>query len=524
MRKTILLLPVAIAFIAVLAFALVQLDSSEAGDAPAVMSLEINGEKGKVEVDVGSSFKVSVIAKSIPASGYLVAQAWIQWGNSLLTFKDSTTTWPDCESETKFADNDAQNASRGCQTYLNPPIVPSFHQGELFSFILNCPTAKWSDRIDLLPAGDPEVGTSGALFIDGAGAEIIPDVSGVVVNCVNSQTETPTATPTTTPTNSPTNTPTNTPTLTITPTPTPTLGCRETRPPAEPNEPAPSMSLRVYCDKAKTGLVCDIGVFGRKCEVEPGSNFVVEVVASGPPAGGYSAFRLIVRYSENVNLIDQEGFRESKSPRCDIPFESRSPGRYRFSCKAVPPLSGDRTDYNGALANLHFVCKGPGQIDLVGGHTGSIYTQPGFVGPVIVPLISQAKGGLFVADSVHINCSGQELVQATGIDTDGDGCGDAQERGPDETRGGLRDFSNPWDFYDVAGSGTGGPDGRVDLNNDVLGVVLHFSPNGGGRYDARFDRGPSPGPYAWNMTAPDGVIDLPNDILGVILQFGHNCQ
>ena len=283
------------------------------------------------------------------------------------------------------------------------------------------------------------------------------------------------------------------------------------------------MSLRVYRDTAKTGLVCDIGAFGRKCEVTAGDNFTLEAVAGGPPTGGYSAYKLIIRYSENVNLIGEDGFAEIKSPICEIPFEATSPGRYRFSCKTVRLLSGDRTGYNGALVNLHFVCKGSAQIDIVGGPTGSVYTQPGFVGPVAVPLISQPKGGLFMADSVRINCEGQVLPQAAQADTDGDGCTNAQERGKDATRGGLRDFTNTWDFYDVAGSGSAAPDGLVDLPNDVLGVILHFSPIGGGRYDARYDRGPSSGPYPWNMTAPDGVIDLPNDILGVILQLGHHC-
>ena len=283
------------------------------------------------------------------------------------------------------------------------------------------------------------------------------------------------------------------------------------------------MSLRVYCDEEKTGLVCDIGAIGRKCEVDAGDNFVIEAVASGPPFGGYSAYRLTIRYSENLNLVGDETFAEIKSPICEIPFESTFPGLYRFSCKAVHLLSGNRTDYNGALVNLKFICKGSGQIDILGGPTGSIYTQPGFVGPITVPLLSQAKGGLLVADSVHINCPDQIVLRTAQIDTDGDGCSDAQEQGLDAVRGGLRDFTNPWDFYDVTGAGSANPDGLVDLPNDVLGVIMHYSPNGGGNYDARFDRGPSAGPHPWNMTAPDGVIDLPNDILGVINQLGHTC-
>ena len=109
-------------------------------------------------------------------------------------------------------------------------------------------------------------------------------------------------------------------------------------------------------------------------------------------------------------------------------------------------------------------------------------------------------------------------------DTDGDGCSDQRENGPDETLGGLRDYTNPYDFYDVLGSGGGPPDQVIDLPNDILGVIEHFSPQGAPPYDVAFDRGPSAGPNPWNMTAPDGVIDLPNDILGVILQFNHDCR
>ena len=111
-------------------------------------------------------------------------------------------------------------------------------------------------------------------------------------------------------------------------------------------------------------------------------------------------------------------------------------------------------------------------------------------------------------------------------DTDGDGCSDQRENGSDETLGGLRDYRNPWDFYDVLGSGAALPrDGIIDLPNDILGVIQHFAPLGTEpEYDVNFDRGPSSGPNPWNMTAPDGVIDLPNDILGVIQQFNHDCR
>ena len=85
--------------------------------------------------------------------------------------------------------------------------------------------------------------------------------------------------------------------------------------------------------------------------------------------------------------------------------------------------------------------------------------------------------------------------------------------------GGMRDWQNPNDYYDVNG------DRIIDLPNDILGVVFHYSPSGGeAAYDVSYDRGPSTGPNPWNMTSADGLIDLSNDILGVVQQYQHSCQ
>ena len=111
------------------------------------------------------------------------------------------------------------------------------------------------------------------------------------------------------------------------------------------------------------------------------------------------------------------------------------------------------------------------------------------------------------------------------LDDDDDGCSDDTEAGSNAATGGQRNPLDPWDFYDVLGPGQALPkDGQVDLANDILGVIQHYSPTGAAPYDVNFDRGPSAGPNTWNMTAPDGVIDLANDILGVILQYLHDCS
>ena len=131
-----------------------------------------------------------------------------------------------------------------------------------------------------------------------------------------------------------------------------------------------------------------------------------------------------------------------------------------------------------------------------------------------------AAGAAYVFDLQHP----KKLAEPG--DTDGDGCSDQREFGPDETLGGRRSYKDPYDFYDVLGPGAALPkDKIIDLPNDILGVIQHFAPLGTEpEYDVQFDRGPSAGPNPWNMTAPDGVIDLPNDILGVIQQFAHSCQ
>lgn len=103
------------------------------------------------------------------------------------------------------------------------------------------------------------------------------------------------------------------------------------------------------------------------------------------------------------------------------------------------------------------------------------------------------------------------------IDSDGDGCSDAKEGGPDAKLGGQRDYQNPWDYYDTNG------DQYVSLM-DVLGVIARWTPDPVLPYDPAFDRGPSMGPNAWNLSSPDGYISLTTDILPVLAQYQHDCR
>ena len=121
------------------------------------------------------------------------------------------------------------------------------------------------------------------------------------------------------------------------------------------------------------------------------------------------------------------------------------------------------------------------------------------------------------------------------VNSDGDGCADVEELGPDPLLGGQRDPLNPWDFFDVplpvGEPGTGTKDQQVD-GNDALAVLSKFGASPGDpfptapKYDEAYDRSAPPAVYPdagyWRTGAPDGVQDA-NDALWAIWQFGHSC-
>lgn len=104
------------------------------------------------------------------------------------------------------------------------------------------------------------------------------------------------------------------------------------------------------------------------------------------------------------------------------------------------------------------------------------------------------------------------------LDSDDDGCDDAQEQGLSPDAGGRRDPLDPWDFYDVTSNGA------IDLS-DTLAVLGKFGLQpGNAGYDAAFDRVRGD-PDPWRTTAATGAhagIDL-EDALANLASFGHTC-
>ena len=140
------------------------------------------------------------------------------------------------------------------------------------------------------------------------------------------------------------------------------------------------------------------------------------------------------------------------------------------------------------------------------------------------------------------DCSQLNLVACADLDTDGDGCTDAQELGPDEKLGGGRDPDNFWDFYDTPGF-TGQRDGSISLGEDIMALGWRLGTTDGSgtaavnrysdplaplsddptAYHPAFDRsGPTQGALLWDIGPPDGQINL-SDLLAMIYQYGHTC-
>ena len=131
-------------------------------------------------------------------------------------------------------------------------------------------------------------------------------------------------------------------------------------------------------------------------------------------------------------------------------------------------------------------------------------------------------------------------------DTDGDGCPDAREAGPDHRLGGQRNASNQWDFFDVPTpallpSNTTGARNKAITIADAIAVLAYIgtaasqpnTPNGNGAtygsdldhngvQDGRqYDR--SIGIADWAPGQPSGAVTI-SDALLILNSVGDNCN
>jgi hypothetical protein len=121
-----------------------------------------------------------------------------------------------------------------------------------------------------------------------------------------------------------------------------------------------------------------------------------------------------------------------------------------------------------------------------------------------------------------------------GPDTDGDGCADGREVGPNEILAGQRDPLQYWDFFDTPKKTALGDwmgDKVIDVD-DIMGLAQRFAARGAPGnpltqpvtdtgYHPTFDRRYM-GPKPWGLDAGEGAVGL-DEIFLILDQFGHSC-
>ena len=187
-------------------------------------------------------------------------------------------------------------------------------------------------------------------------------------------------------------------------------------------------------------------------------------------------------------------------PDCAFTGDDAYTGSVHLACAVG--IGAAPSTYTGRMATVEFTCAADGSITLVHGEPDT------YVADDNATYYAEASD-----ETLTINCVDPAPYPG---DTDGDGCPDMREAGPNQVMGGMRNFLNPWDYYDATG------DHRVRVD-DLLLLNQHYGLDAGQPgYDVRYDR-TYIGPNKWNLGPPNGKIRV-DDILAESHQYGHDCM
>ncbi|MCH8949541.1 MAG: hypothetical protein IIB87_04095, partial [Chloroflexi bacterium] len=363
MGKRLLVLPLLAIALAVMVFAWgSSTDTAQSATGGAEMGMRVDTDDtqtcpetktaGETCVGLGATFHVIISADAIPLGtppGYRLAQVWIDWGATGLTFTPTgnpgsvaVTNWPDCNVAEQGLLG-ATFALQGCLTgFSNPP--PSLHKGDLYTFEFNCTSGKSQHEIELIPLGVAPANTNGAMFgasdpSIGTNGQFAVPAKTLLVNCTNENTPVP---------------PTATPTPMATATPLPpildpviSLGAEGVDCGAETPTPTP------FTKPAK----CTAQFFPGQ---EKEGAFIVTINANLLPTPGYGGFQSEVvlsdglAWNQRANCTDEVVWPDlSGETECNA---SSSGQRVRHNGRSASSTPFTNSNYVGTLVKLDVYC------------------------------------------------------------------------------------------------------------------------------------------------------------------------
>jgi len=277
------------------------------------------------------------------------------------------------------------------------------------------------------------------------------------------------------------------------PTPTPTASPT----PCPPSTCPLDFSLNVE-SYPPFGYSCDTSGGSTTCSAPIGSALHASVILTG--LGG------VVAYDAAAVMLTYTGLGSKDNPNSVWPgcvLEASSPGAGFVHTGCAIGISQPSVAFVGEMATADFQCAANGNLTLVHGPADTL----------LIDNIGQTVYESGANETLTIQCASPQAYPG---DTDGDTCPDANETGVNPLTGGLRNFVNPWDYFNPTHDG----ENRID---DVLVVRdQYYIDQGDLGYTADTDR-TFFGPNEWDLGAPDGLQRV-DDILNIVKHYFHDCS
>ena len=129
-------------------------------------------------VPLDAKFTLSVQALEFPPGGYAGVQSFLDFGADLVYNPTDNPadelTWPDCEEAVVRAEVFGKGWVHACLSGLLVPLPASTYAGNIIDLSLSCSSEPSTSVVKLLPFGNAQAKTNGAVFVLPDGVLVIP--------------------------------------------------------------------------------------------------------------------------------------------------------------------------------------------------------------------------------------------------------------------------------------------------------------------------------------------------------------